>query len=310
MDSHVIFQIHPSCQNEAAYTAFLAKAKKEDRFLGKWATCMRVVVFLRGTPEDFLATEGDAKAISDELMAIRGARWIPGPSIFSHLLEVVCGLQSSIVGETEIQGQFRKFLETEAYIENSPLLHLRPLFNEIVAKAKVVRERHLRELGSQSYPSIVRRLCQKETRLTFLGGGLLVEDMLPWLKTKSIDVHTRSAKNFAFENVTSKSMQEQLAGDVLIVAAPMTNDEIQALCANQEFRLVLDFRGEAKFDETVESKGWGQYFHLEQLAAQLEKDLVKAKEKVADALVDIREFAEERDKKMIIRPQGWDDLWL
>ncbi len=293
-----LLQIHPGAVQEPRFLEWYQQGLAEKRILGTWTTCMRHLVF----------THCDHHVTQDvlSLQCVSGFKYVSSEGVFRYLLEIVCGLQSAVIGETEIQGQFRKFLEKEVNDINRPLAMYRPMFNELIAKAKVIREKHLRELGSQSYPSIVRKICQNDKELSFLGAGQMVEEILPWIKNKSVRVYNRSLKRFAFENVDTHLLDVDLAGEVLLIAAPMKNEEILRL-ADRKFRTVIDFRGEEKFK--VLPNGWNNYFHLEQLAAQLEKDRGKVQEKVSSAMVDITAFASEFSNKMIIRPQGWDDLW-
>jgi hypothetical protein len=76
-----------------------------------------------------------------------------GEAAYSHLLEVICGLDSPMVGETEVLHQFKVFAADLPGDHNG----LREIGNHLLADARAIRARHLIGLGSRSYGSAVRR---------------------------------------------------------------------------------------------------------------------------------------------------------
>ena len=118
-----------------------------------WRTCLRDVTFVdEGHSADTLAEE-DAYAL---------------------LLEVLCGLRSPMVGETQVMGQFRTFLAAV------PAEHawVRRIGQRLLADAGAVREQHLRNLGSRTYGSAVRHRMTGIERIGIIGTGQLACEVL------------------------------------------------------------------------------------------------------------------------------------
>src|SRR6187402_880925 len=101
-----------------------------------WRTCLREIAFVaNGSP-----VPAAVDALQDEAAS-------------AHLLEVICGLGSPIVGETEVMSQFKAF----AAGLTPEHAALRDMSERLLADARTVRARFLTGLGSRSYGSAVRR---------------------------------------------------------------------------------------------------------------------------------------------------------
>src|ERR1043165_3827603 len=74
-----------------------------------------------------------------------------GESAYQFCLEVVCGLHSPMVGETEVLGQFKELVSAKN-IERPPLIS--KFLHSILVDAKEIRHKHLSKLGGQSYGSL------------------------------------------------------------------------------------------------------------------------------------------------------------
>lgn len=120
---------------------------------------------------------GSAPPLAGELVAGRGA--------WQQLLEVVTGLRSAVVGETNITGQFRR-----AWADSAPGLApelrgmLAPLVAAILADAAAVRGAHLQGLGGSSWGTLVRRLLAPAAgcRVLLIGAGDLAASVAPYLR--------------------------------------------------------------------------------------------------------------------------------
>ncbi|RYZ70147.1 MAG: hypothetical protein EOP09_06555, partial [Proteobacteria bacterium] len=144
-----------------------------------WKTCLRQIAFLSSPHQDFALEE------TDEIFS--------GSAAFAFLLEIICGLHSPVVGETEVLGQFKNFAAGAIENESSMNPPLRQFLQALLLNAKVMRAEHLVGLGSQGYGSLVRKLSKSESSVTLMGSGQLVEEILPWLaKQKSLQVVCRN----------------------------------------------------------------------------------------------------------------------
>ena len=113
-----------------------------------------------------------------------------GLQAYERLLEVVCGLHSPLVGETEVFGQFKtaaRDFEAEwlksGRDDLATLGVYRSWFQALIEDTKRIRAQYLQEQGSQSYGSLARRLIrewQSET-VILVGSGQLVQEIAPWL---------------------------------------------------------------------------------------------------------------------------------
>ena len=120
-----------------------------------------------------------------------------GPEAYRMALEILCGLQSRIVAESEVAAQFRKAYRDYAGrpCRNSLILSM---LEKLLADAKKIRSNHLKEIGKQSYGGIVRKIIisqsrQKGRRLLIKGSGVLAEELVKLLK-KSFPIYI-SARN-------------------------------------------------------------------------------------------------------------------
>ena len=280
--------------------------------LPAWRTCLREVVFL-----DPIDVEPDAPAD----VSVDG-------QAYGLLLEILCGLRSPMVGETEVMGQFKAFLRT------LPDDHaaIRRFGQRILADAGTVRERHLRGLGSRSYGSAVRRLVPEGHRIALIGTGQLATKILPFLieEGREIDQWGRKKDAMGFPVPGSKfPVRVRVLGGpenqepapergtwnpeprnpvptVLVVAAlapaRVVEDVASAYC---DLRLVIDLRGESTEDPVT----------LDVPVVTLQdvfRDVDAARRRAADqtdaARREIRRLSREFDRHTDIRPFGWDDL--
>ncbi len=118
-----------------------------------------------------------------------------GENAYHFLLEVICGLKSKLVGESEIVGQFR-----EAYSQFVKHPAKNPLVLEILHKlfqdSKKIRSQFLTHVGQQSYAGIAKKLLSQtegNKDVLVLGSGSLAADLLKVL-TKRMNI-TICARN-------------------------------------------------------------------------------------------------------------------
>ncbi len=110
-----------------------------------------------------------------------GTTWHGLPA-YRHLLEVICGLESAVPGETNVLGQFRRAWQAAAdSLPGAARASLEPVVAALLADARAVRRDHLQGVGGSSYGSLVRALLapRRDTRMLFIGAGDLARSMLP-----------------------------------------------------------------------------------------------------------------------------------
>jgi glutamyl-tRNA reductase len=225
---------------------------------------------------------------------------------YKFLLEVACGLQSPILGETEVFGQFRTF--ADQWSEQAPF------FQNIYADIKNVRQAHLSHLGSQSYGSWVRRQVQKDMPVHILGTGQLAQEIFIWLRKQNPEIHfysrdpkrasarLHSALN-ADVSVRDFSGKRELENGAVIVASPVSSQHVQSWMNGRRSKLLIDLR-----DESGRNRIPHTHFVLSDVFSEIEKGRHHAHQKISLARQMIEEIVAKRFQSQTIRPFGWDDL--
>ncbi|MCB0379228.1 MAG: hypothetical protein KDD33_12115 [Bdellovibrionales bacterium] len=236
-----------------------------------------------------------------------------GESAYRFLLEVICGMHSPLIGETEILGQFKNF--HREYGKVWPSL-LQEIFQALNADAKQVRQKHLQNIGCHSYGSLLRKTLAADIKaMHFLGAGQLVEEILPWFKKAQfpMSIFTRDPEKHRnlktldekvhLHPITDIAGEEK--GAVLVVAAPVSAQWIQSQCQLQDYAQVIDLRGDCQQDPLPHHnlKTLHQMFH------KIEKQKEKAVEVKSSAQQMIIDTANQRYLMEKPRPFGWEDLW-
>src|SRR5258707_12176494 len=146
----------------------------------EWQTCLRRILFLNRFENSALieAAENDA-LFSGSIEIYRGRE------AYGFLLEVICGLNSPLLGETAVMGQFREFCSHARFVDTPWGWFLRQLTANVLVDAKSVRHDHLQGIGSQSYGSLVRQHVKGTPTVAVLGAGKLAREILPWLIGKT-----------------------------------------------------------------------------------------------------------------------------
>jgi hypothetical protein len=117
-----------------------------------------------------------------------------GTEAYLFLLQLACGLESQIAGETEILGQIKQAWR-EYEISGAPLAaRLRPWMQRLLQDTKEIRSEYVVGLGSATYGSLVRRLLGGDLPgpTLLLGAGQLAETILPFLDTGEVQLWNRS----------------------------------------------------------------------------------------------------------------------
>jgi glutamyl-tRNA reductase len=234
-----------------------------------------------------------------------------GEEAYRFILEVVCGLRSPLIGETEVMGQFKEFLSKKEHSSG-----LQKMLQAILVDAKSVRHNHLSKLGSQSYGSLCRKHLHKIEEVHILGSGQLAEELLPWLsEQKKVFIRCRKPETVSrlereFGNVSVESLEGPFLApkSAIIVAAPLTSSEILAWVGPSRISMLLDLRGESKTDPVRTPQTVEKSVSLKDFYQSLENHQSHIQEKVEAARQDIQRLCNEKSRAAELRPFGWDDL--
>ncbi len=117
-----------------------------------------------------------------------------GEAGYELLLRIATGLESAVLGETEILGQFKTaWNQQEAKLPRAIRAEIHALLEDV----KMIRTHYLIGLGGQSYGSLVRKLLggklSPSQKVGLIGAGTLAQEILPYLAPAQILWSNRSA---------------------------------------------------------------------------------------------------------------------
>lgn len=279
----------------------------------EWQTCLRRILFLNANDNRALVEAiqgGDLSSPSVEVFR--------GQEAYGFLLEVVCGLNSPIVGETAVMGQFKEFLLNARFPKTSWGNFLRQLATNLLIDAKRVRHEHLQGLGSQSYGSLVRQQVKGLPAVAVLGAGKLAREILPWLIGKTrVRLFYRNwehAKDL-LEEYPEVELVRYADGDAgweqkevgMVIAAPLPADQVARWSQKQSasFAISLDLRGDAESDPVLMAN---PVVKLHELFEALRAERKRLESHVEAARAEIKQLVKRQTQQAQFRPFGWEDL--
>ena len=233
-----------------------------------------------------------------------------GETAYAHLLQVICGLDSPMVGETEVMHQFRVFIDGLAAEHHA----LQALGRRLLTDARAVRADHLSNLGSRSYGSAVRRHIRGCERVAVIGTGMLAREVLPFVidDRRVVDVYGRRATfNSTHASVCyrrlAESHPELLNGQTaLVVAAPVASNVIRQVgAAYAALACVIDLRGEGAADPAPPI---APVVSLQDVFDEMQRAARAADRRVDAARAQIARCARAYATRASLNPSGWHDL--
>ena len=279
----------------------------------EWQTCLRRILFLNRIENSALikAAKNDA-SVSGSVEVYRGRE------AYGFLLEVICGLNSPLLGETAVMGQFREFC-AHARFPNTPWgWFMRQFTSDVLVDAKRVRHDHLQGIGSQSYGSLVRQHVKGMPTVAVLGAGKLAREILPWLIGKTSArlfyrnwQHTKDLLNEypelqldEYSNDDAGWQQEETG---LVIAAPVRAAEVERWVRLQSttFSKCLDLRGDAAADPITLPI---PVIKLSELFDALRTERQRLEGRVEVARGAIQQLVQRQAHQAQFRPFGWEDL--
>ena len=248
-----------------------------------WRTCLREVRF--------------SNAVKDADNASARVELVDADA-YRLLLEILCGLQSPMLGETQVMGQFKAFLSTLDGTHG----WLARLGQRLLADARDIRTRHLQGLGSRSYGSAVRRHLSGCSHAALIGTGKLAQEVLPFLADDGRAVDQWGRREL--DTVGAYSASPMVS--VLVIAAPAASDLVNRVIHRYpSLSQVIDLRGE--LDRTpLETRA--RVVTLQELFAEMTAANAFAVRHVDAARADIAACSRRYEMRDELRPFGWDDL--
>lgn len=273
----------------------------------RWQTCLRRIVLLNQAENKSLITSAGA-----------GSEIYRGKDSYRFLLEVVCGLRSPLIAETEVLGQFRDFCTKAKFPPTAWGWFLQHLTSDLMVDAKAVRRRHLEGLGSHSYGGLVRQHLKGIPSVALIGAGQLASEIVPWLICKArltlfcrtpLRAHALVDKypQIQLEQFTMAHAGLGIGETALVIAAPLSAREIEEWVELQQrcFVKSLDLRAEATTDAIRFSF---PVLALSEFFAAAKDDRSHIASQVAAAQAEIELAVERQADQARFRPFGWEDL--
>lgn len=260
-----------------------------------WRTCLREIHFLPGHRIPF-----ESGAVTDA-------------EAYALLLEVVCGLRSPLIGETEVQAQFKEFLSSTAARDDQ---WLRRLGQRVLADAKRIRHKHLQGFGAHSYGRLAARHLIGE-RIAVIGTGALAAQVVQVApKTCVLDVWGRSSEralptrpeglNFSLLADAALQAGARKESTTLVIAAPVwASDLDKVIRCYSKLCNVVDLRST---DQQTPILSPVDVVVLADLFADAARADGSGAPRVRAARADIRDLANAFADSEEFRPFGWDDV--
>jgi glutamyl-tRNA reductase len=258
-----------------------------------WQTCVREIAFV------------------DPLGRLpAGVTPLIGEAAYAHLLEVICGLDSPMVGETEVLHQFKVFLSGVPSDHSA----LREVGHQLLSDARVIRSRYLIGLGSRSYGSAVRRYLADAAHVAVAGTGMLAREVVPFLlrPDRRLDLWGRRSSCDGFDQAVVYRRLDSTepaaieAAAAIVIAAPLASAQIRRLAgAYSTVTILIDLRAEGVHDPPPPI---APIVSLADVFASVENANRATAARVAAAQQDVQRCARAFSTRAKLNPSGWHDL--
>lgn len=154
-----------------------------------------------------------------------------GIDAYELLLRFSCGLESAVVGETDVFGQLKSALKLQW--ETLPP-ELRSIFQSALEDSKDIRAQHLQGVSVASYGSLARALLRPAAtdRVLALGAGQMAKSVLPYLAEANVTLWNRTperalelaeeivAKGYGAPSITTDPLSMVPAADIVVILTP------------------------------------------------------------------------------------------
>lgn len=238
-----------------------------------------------------------------------------GKGALRHLFEVACGLDSQVLGETQILGQVRFFFEEAKRFGYAGGL-LDGAFSAAIEVGKLVRIETEISKGSVSIGSVAIALIKKEIKelrnkkILIIGLGKISNLVIKYLskeRVSAIIVSNRTyekaihmARAIGGGAIKFDKLKENLKGVDIIISATSSphvvlkkEDILKAfsfqLSANSQKLLIVDLALPRDIDPRAREIEWVRLFNLDDLKSVIESNIEKRKREAERAHVIIEE---------------------
>ena len=123
-----------------------------------------------------------------------------GKDAYQFFIRFACGLESEIIGETDVFGQlkeaWRQSLLRAEKSQDQSVLQLASWMNRVFEDTKEIRTRYIQNAGGSSYGTLVRKLIRDQSvlsssdlgkqRILVIGAGQIAQSIVPFLTASQV----------------------------------------------------------------------------------------------------------------------------
>ncbi len=249
---------------------------------------------------------------------IQQAGILTGEAAYLTLLKILCGLESRIVGETEVFGQFKIFADMGQEDMPFGFERFKRIAQKLMVDVKEIRSTYLQGVGHRSYGALTEYYARKCKNIAILGAGQLAQKALPYLNAEGREINlfmrdpakaqempSRLVEKVNVHKLSHNNISKNVDG--LIIAAPMSTLEIERWMANSLMtpKTIIDLRDQTN---DVQMKSSGKLITLDDLFAEIEQTSLQFDDQIGNATKRIIELTKERFAVRYFRPFGWEDI--
>jgi hypothetical protein len=256
-----------------------------------------------------------------------------GKEAYLFLLRVATGLESEVIGETDIFGQLKEAWKKVELTQRDLLSDLGSWMQKLFEDTKEIRSRFLQKLGGSSYGTLVRRLIRDldqsvdgQRPILLVGAGQIAQSIAPFLLENELWLWNRnpahlcslhqelSLKSASIKKLISRESEEEgwrnAAHVVVCIPLNLEMDRIRMEWFRQggiQNRSLIHLGGLR--DQCGEWSNFPRFFSLDDLF-KLQSSLGGIRTvQVAQAIKACEERAQLRSLGASLSiPHGWEDL--
>lgn len=243
---------------------------------------------------------------------------LTGEAAYLTLLNILCGLESRIVGETEVFGQFKLFADMKQASMPFGFERFKRIAQKLMVDVKEIRSSYLQGIGHRSYGALTAHYAQDCNSISILGAGQLAQKALPYLNSngreinlfmrnpaKTESIPARLLKQVKVHKLSNKNVSKNVDG--LIIAAPMSTSQIESWMTQSSMtpKIIIDLR-----DQTQDARlmSPAKLITLDDLFCEIEQTSLQFDDQIENATKRITELTKERFAVRYFRPFGWEDI--
>ena len=260
-------------------------------------TCLRTMVFVEESDLGDFSFEKDLQVYK-------------GYEALNYAIKVMSGLESPVLGETEIFGQFKNQIIPQ--LDDSKNQKFKQPIQFVLSMVKQIRSKHFVGQGAQTYGGLVRKLLKSEDNVLFIGAGSFAESIYPWVKPhKQIFFSVRNINKYSshetFKEDVFFSIKDKLPLTEpvsVVVCAPISSKDLEEHLRGANVKTIVDLRENSDSDPIqIESS---VSYTLGEVFTQISDNLNRKAEIKRSVEIEI----EDRLNSQLVkhRPFGWDDL--